>query len=386
MISIDKKENCSGCYACEQICPVKAIIMQQDKEGFEYPKVNVDVCIRCGMCERVCPEKGRAETSSSTSIYAAYRVNHEKRMQSQSGGIFAILAEKVIRHGGIVYGAAFDAEWRVCHQRVENAHDLNKLLGSKYSQSKMGSVFSEIKRELSKNKLVLFSGTPCQVQGLVKYLGRKEENLLLVDLICHGVGSPKVWNSYLHEYINGDVLDRYVQKDKNRKNSVVFYRKNKGMSVESYDKNTFTRGYSRNLFLRPSCYSCSFKGIERCSDISLGDFWGLEKFYPEFVDRYGISAVMVHTENGAKWFEQIKEGTRFIECTAEMLTKENPSICGSTVKNKNRDLFFENLETQGVIVSVRKYAKDPLKRRIRDLYWSVNDTLRVLAYRLIKGK
>lgn len=387
MIHITDKKNCCGCHACFNACPTDAIVMQEDSEGFLYPHVIQEKCINCGLCERVCPELSPQPIADvETKVYASYRSNMDKRLHSQSGGIFALLAEYVLEIGGVVFGAAFDSTWELKHKSVDNEQDLCKLLGSKYVQSNIGSAFYKAEEFLKSGIEVLFSGTPCQIQGLNKYLKKPYDNLITVDLICHGVPSPKVWQRFLKEFSLGDSLISFVQKDKEKKNASVYTFKNRGVIVSEYDKNPFIKGFNKNLYLRPSCYQCAFKGVERCSDITLGDFWGLENYYPKFGDRYGISAIIIHTQKGKKLFEEIKSEIAYIECDAEMLTPGNPCLITSSSFNEKRTFFFQNWNNKGTIKTINSLTKLTFSQSVRKLVNQINWYARAVVNKVKKKK
>jgi coenzyme F420-reducing hydrogenase beta subunit len=380
MIVIKQKQDCCGCCACAQACPKQAIFMKSDEEGFSYPSIDLAKCIDCGICEKVCPEIQSSPVSNITNIFACYRLDFEKRLKSQSGGIFALLAETILKQGGIVYGAAFDDDWNLRHICVKDEKELLALQRSKYMQSDIDKIFFSVQHELSSGKRVLFSGTPCQIQGLKKFLRKDYDKLITIDLICHGVASPKVWNQYLVEYLKGNRLVDFTVKDKIKKNAVVIRTDNGKENVEPYEQNAFTRGFCNNLFLRPSCHKCSFKGVERCSDITLGDFWGIERFYPEFADKYGISAALIHTEIGKNLFSSVEKSIKSIECTTEMLLNENPCVICSSKKNDNRDLFFKLWNQAGVIKSVKKILKPTLKEQIDNNFDKITESIRCFVY------
>lgn len=368
MINITDKSNCCGCHSCFNACPCDAITMREDSEGFLYPHVDQEKCIDCRLCENVCPELSPQEISDvDTKVYACYRSDIKKRLQSQSGGIFALLAEYTLDHDGVVFGAAFDDTWTLIHRSVDNQKDLLNLLGSKYVQSKIGYAYCCAEDYLKQGNRVLFSGTPCQIQGLKKYLQEPYENLITVDLICHGVPSPKVWKKYLNEFSRGDRLIDFVQKDKKKKNASVYTFQNKGELVSEYDKNPYIKGFNQNLYLRPSCHECSFKGVERCSDLTLGDFWGLENYHPEFVDAYGISAVIIHTPKGKKAFEGIKQDCVYIECDTEMLIPGNPCLITSSPLTDKRKAFFDNWNNKGIITTIQLLTKTTIFHKIHKL-------------------
>lgn len=393
MIKVINKANCCGCHACFQVCPKDAIQMETDEEGFLYPIVNLSKCVNCGKCDKVCPEIKAVALSMETQVYAAYRKEFEKRVQSQSGGVFARIAEDILAQGGVAFGAAFNETWKLQHCIAEDKTQLQKLQGSKYVQSEIGNTFIQVKTLLDQGEKVLYSGTPCQIQGLKKFLGKDYETLVTIDLICHGVPSPEVWKKYLEEFLNGSQLVKFVQKDKMKNNAIFYQLKNGSEREESYETNAYSKGFNKNLFLRPSCHQCSFKGIERCSDITLGDFWGIEKFYPEFGDRYGISAVLVHTKNGLDILENIKDSLEVVECNSDMLVAENPCVIQSSAMNTKRAVFFEKWKTNNIIPLIEQLLQpslsDILKYRIKKMYYKLRICLsRIKKYifrKLIKN-
>lgn len=362
---IERVDNCCGCQACKQACPYDAIRMTGDKEGFLYPVIEVSKCRNCGICDHVCPELDLYSTDKDIpKIIACFRKDIKKRLISQSGGVFALVAEQVIHQGGVVFGAAYDKTWKVIHRHAKNELELLGLLGSKYVQSDVGSTFQSVKEYLEQKTLTLFSGTPCQVQGLKKYLRKEYPNLITVDLICHGVSSPEVWKKFLIEFTDGDRLINYVQKDKTKNDSVVYTLEKRGEEAYKYSINPFTKGYINNFYLRPSCHNCSFKGVNRCSDITLGDFWGIDQFFPDFYDEYGISAVLLHTVKGQELMQRIHKEIHSIECNSEMLLKENPCIVDSTAYTNQRKSFFRLWKKHGVISTIEKLTSYEYLRRI----------------------
>lgn len=365
MIEIKKKQDCCGCYGCMQACPTKAITMCQDNEGFVYPKVDRLKCINCGKCERVCPVVHPVEVFKESSVYAAYRTDFTKRLKSQSGGLYAVLAESIMQRNGVVCGAAFDENWKLHHCFAENEQELQAQLGSKYVQSEIGDTFIRTREYLNQGKLVLFSGTPCQIQGLKRFIGKEYENLYTVDLICHGVPSPGVWEKYLQEFLHGRELHRFVQKNKQKKNRIEYHLKNGKVLKDAYEDNPYSKAFYKNLFLRPSCHECRFKGVDRCSDITIGDFWGLEKFHPEFTDQYGISAVLVHTAKGNLLLENIKSEIKLVSATSDMLLEQNPCVMASSLPSEKRAVFFDKWKTDGVIQTIdRIYRITTLEKLI----------------------
>lgn len=367
MIEIRNKENCCGCQACFQKCPVHAISMGVDEEGFWYPHINLESCIDCGICERVCPQVKQYNTSEPTEIWGCYRKNLSKRMKSASGGVFAALAETVLKCGGVVFGAAFNDEWELKHRYVEKADGLEYLLGSKYVQSDIDNTYVQAKEFLRSGRVVLFSGTPCQIQGLKKYLDRDYDNLLTVDLICHGVPSPEVWSDYITEIARGSKLIAFSPRDKTKgiNNAPLVFSFDNGRIIKQlYDRNPYMRGFNQSLYLRPSCYACKFKGINRCSDLTIGDFWGYDSYFPSFGDHYGISVAMVHNEKGKRWFNAIEDEFEMIAAKVEQILPQNPSLIKTVPRQPERDVFFDRWKQQGVSRTVKQILRLTLRQRV----------------------
>lgn len=367
MIEIKKKYTCSGCHSCFQICPIDAIRMVADDEGFLYPEVDKEKCICCSKCTQVCPEIMPVNKLPVIKTYAAYRRNLKERLASASGGIFAVLAEFVLQKNGIVFGAAFNEKWELEHCAIQSLDELSKLQGSKYLQSTVGTTFSEAEEYLKSGRLVLFSGTPCQIQGLKKYLGKDYSELITVDLICHGVPSPEIWKHYLEEISKGRKLKRFQPRDKSKGINdapLIFNYSNGDTIVEKYSENQYIKGFIQNLYLRPSCYKCSFKGADRCSDFTLGDFWGIEKTRPEFYDQYGISAVMLHTETAERIFSLIENQLVTLVSEVEQVALENPCLKTSVDESIKRKAFFEMWKQEGVIKTIKRLLHPNFKERI----------------------
>ena len=287
MIIIDDKTKCSGCHACANACPKNCISMVSDEEGFWYPQVNKEKCIDCGLCEKVCPiiHKWQSDDSLTTTAMAAINLNEEIRLKSSSGGIFTLIAEKIIDQGGVVFGAAFSDDFKsVQHICVDNIADLDKLRGSKYVQSKIGDTYKQAKEYLDSGRKVLFSGTPCQIGGLYSYLRKPYENLLTQDIICHGVPSPMVWEKYVEEHERKISSKANKVTFRNKKNgwkaySVFIGFENRKQYLKEHSADMYIKAFLSDICLRPSCFDCQFKGIKRHADITLTDFGVYRTFY-----------------------------------------------------------------------------------------------------------
>lgn len=355
------KNLCNGCGACSVTCSKNCIEMIADYEGFLYPNVNLQKCVSCGLCEQSCPvlTNKSVKRTYGTKSFAAQNKNENIRRRSSSGGVFFALAISVLEQGGVVCAAKYSKDFEVIHSIATTKEELLDYCGAKYAQSKTGKCFIEIRKMLHQGRKVLFVGTPCQVAGLNGFLKRPYDNLMLVDMICHGVPSPLVWRKYLEERklldANGAELVAVNLRDKSTgwsrySYSIRFDYQNGKVYSAHQDKDRFMQGFTSNLYLRPSCSNCKFKGIERISDITLGDFWGVWNQYPEFDDNIGTSLVMIHSEKGQKVWEYILENLRVLEISNEEATQYNPSAIKSSSASNKRIDFYRGLQ-QGRQVS-----------------------------------
>lgn len=364
MIEINDKSNCCGCSACVAICPNNCIKLKKDSEGFDYPEIDENVCIKCDMCEKICPVLNKKIFKDEIrKTYGGMNVNKDIKFASSSGGVFTLLAEYIINNGGVVFGAAVSKDcYFVEHIKVDRINDLAKLRGSKYVQSDVNNCFKEVEYLLKQGKLVLFTGTPCQVAGVKTFLKRDYDNLFTQDIVCHGVPSPKVW----YEYIK-DMEKRYAHKAKfvNFRHKVLgdktYSLKIEFQNGKVYcnDKNTdvYLRGYISNLFLRPSCYECMFKGLDRCADITLADFWGVEDYAPELCGEFGVSLLSVHNEKGMWLFRNIANNLEFREFDDTPIVSNVCSI-KSTPKPEKRDEFLKDFD-------IKKMKQFDLSKKIK---------------------
>ena len=309
---IKEKKDCTGCYACASICPTNCISMTNDKEGFWYPEVDNDKCIKCGKCINVCPPINYEAAKNQPIAYACINKDESIRLESSSGGIFTLIAEKIIENGGVIFGAEFGERFEVVHGYVDTKNEIKRFRGSKYVQSKIGDTYKKAKEVLDSGKEVLFSGTPCQISGLKTFLGKSYNNLLCIDIICHGVPSPMVWKKYIkyREEKAGSSTERiaFRRKDEGWKRfSVSFTFKNDTEYRQNFREDLFMKAFLKDICLRPSCYDCKFKTIHRESDLTLADFWGVQNILPDLDDDMGTSLILVNSDAGQAMLEQIKE-------------------------------------------------------------------------------
>lgn len=364
--NVEKVGNkCCGCRCCEQVCPKKAIYFKEDEEGFEKPLINYEKCINCGVCLNRCPQFSDTTNNSFVQkVYAAKISNINEQKTSSSGGIFSALANYVIKKQGYVCGAVYEGR-KVKHYITNDKNELNKFKGSKYVQSDTMDTYSKIKELLENERLVLYSGTPCQIAGLKMYLRKEYENLITVDLICHGVPSQKLLRNYfkyLDNKYKGEVIEynfRSKEKDIWGTNSKVIYKKD-GKIKTDYIRSSldpYYKSFLEGKTYRKCCYTCKYASAQRIGDITLGDYWGVEEFHPEFKDYNGVSLVLVNTKTGKNVFEKIEDEIVYVESSIEYAKKYNHNLNAPVNMSDDRYNAYENLGS----LDFNTYAKKSLK-------------------------
>lgn len=385
MIDIQDKKNCCGCSACASICPKHCIAMVDDEEGFLYPKVDESICVNCGLCEKVCNELHPFDKREPQQVLAAINKNEEIRLRSSSGGIFYILAENVIKDGGVVFGARFDENWQVVIDYAEDMKGIESFMGSKYVQARIANAYKDVKRFLAERRNVLFSGTPCQVAGLHKFLRKPHDNLLTVDFICHGTPSPKVWRMYLDEVIKeGQRISsiEFRNKKKGWKNFSFNLRYNandKTISMLSpFSQNHYMKAFLQNIILRPSCYDCKAKGCSSHSDVTIADFWGINTVFPDMDDDKGTGLVFINTEKGNEAFDLSQVNVK--ETTYERVKLLNSACYRSPKVHPKRKDFFSRLDSENLIELINDCTKPTVKQLLQMLI----DRCKRLVMKLLK--
>lgn len=298
---------------------------------------------------------------------AAYSLN-EDRIKSSSGGIFAEIAKIVLDRAGVVFGAAINTEGKVFHKYITKEEELQDLLGSKYVQSDLGNSFSNVKSFLKDNRLVLFCGTPCQTEGLLSFLGNKPDNLILIDFICHGVPSFKVFHNYLQEISQNREVEKIFFRDKENGWLDYSFRveyKNGEVYKCIYNRSNYMHGFIYDLYLRPSCYSCSFKGIDRNTDITMGDFWGIKEEEPEFYDKDGVSVLLLHNKKSKQLIDLVQNKIKIKVIQVDEIVKHNPSIIKASDKSIMHDLFFFEMK-KGVSHVVEGIKNPNIVQKVRN--------------------
>lgn len=312
----EEKAACCGCGACADACPVQAIRMVSDGEGFRYPELSGADCVRCGRCAAVCPLKAE-RTAHQENLFFGARSN-ALRSGSSSGGVFAVLAEEILERGGAVFGAAYGTDMAVVHREARNREELQGLRQTKYVQSRLDGVYARIQALLQEGRWVLFCGTPCQTHALRRFLGGPHPALLLADLVCYGAPSPGLWRKYtaLLERRHGGKLTAFSFRDKRAHDNghTRSYTAGGREYAASLSGDPFCRLYFANLSIRPACHACRYCTPDRESDFTLGDFWGIERVRPEWDDGMGTSLVILHTEKARQVWEQIRGGLDWFPC------------------------------------------------------------------------
>ena len=386
MICIDNKEDCCGCSACESICSKDAISLMPDTEGFLYPKVNSGVCIDCHLCENICPVIRRDQNHNLNLPlkYFALRIKDKiKLSESSSGGAFTAFAQYVLCHNGIVVGATYSDKMLVKHIFVNREEDLWKLRGSKYVQSDLHGVFRSVRDMLKENKLVLFSGTPCQVEGLKLFLRKDYHNLITIDLICHAVVSPRIFKDYICYLRNkfGKDIRWMNMRDKTlvgwSHRFVLKTSFNDGSCA--YDDNYIPWGdiFGSHVANRPSCHQCRFTNYSRPGDVTIADFWDDRNLRPEIHSAEGTSVCLVNSEKGLCLLNNIRDYVEMWKITKDEAWQ--PCLESPTLAHEKRDEFWEVYLKSGFMKAYRKFIYIPIRIRV---IWRVKDFIaKIIGYK-----
>lgn len=374
MIQITDREKCCGCNACGDICPQKAITFKIDIEGFWYPEINKDSCVDCHLCEKICPiiniqDLKKNDYSKPNHTIAAVNRNMQVRWNSTSGGAYTAFAEAMLEQGGYISGAVYNEGFTGVHNYVTNHfEDLERLRSSKYLQSNAEGIYSEIKRLLTQGEKVMACGTPCQMAALRSFLRKDYDNLIIIDFICRGVNSPKVYRAYLDslekKYNSKIIQVKAKNKELGWRNLTRKVSFENGQSYYGvFMDDDFRRGYHTNVFCRPSCYDCQFKGFPRIADITLADFWGIERVDNNLDDDIGTSMILLNSKKGEQFFASVKDKLVYREVAFDTIFGGNKALISSiTPSSINRHSFFADLDKNGF-----EYVKDlyfPLQTKI----------------------
>lgn len=360
-LSSKDKRDCFGCRACEQICPVAAISMQADQEGFLYPVV-AESCIHCGRCAQVCPAAHPGDFKLPTQAMAAVNKEAHIRKKSASGGAFGAIVSATDEKT-LVFGAKWEGRSKVCHAAALAPQAYDLFHKSKYIQSDIGRSYRDVKENLLRGTSVIFTGTPCQIAGLKNFLGGEHANLLCVDLVCHGVPSGKVLEAYLRQKDrrNDPVtgmdfrLKKYTDKKWDSKYAEIHYASGK-KAVVDYDSSGFLRGFANGLFFRPSCSCCPFAQSKRVSDLTIGDYWGIENTIPSLDPHQGVSLILVNSEKGCRYLQNMAQYMHYYPTELEPAVKGNARLRKPDHGHNGRNLFFLELDSADFERLVQRFA------------------------------
>ncbi len=378
------KSFCTGCGACANLCPEGAITMKENTEGFLYPQVDKSKCVGCGLCYNRCPAISfDAFHTSSPKVYATM-ARDEHRRTASSGGVMSLISEYVFSKGGIVFGVAYKTPFELEFASAENFDELERLKGSKYFQAPVGDAYKRVEEQLKKGRLVFFSACPCQVAGLKTYLGKNYDNLITADIACHGVPSYKVVKNYADCLGNADDAKEisFMDKDKHQWNLSFNMECNDGTAYsKEYSKSNFFRALSHGLFLRESCYNCSYTKLARVGDFTLADYWRVSEFNPAMNDGRGTSCVFLNTPTAESIYKFIRSKTyRDARTSSEIAVKFNAAFREPKKRHPQRDRFFANMST----VPFYKNAERCLDRSHYDVgligYWYATNYGSVITY------
>lgn len=352
MIQIQDKRLCTGCGVCSIVCPVNAIVLKEDQEGFEYPYINIDKCIECGKCKKVCHMHQDLKRKENAEYYAGYLKQSELLEAVSSGGAAWALTLEVLNCGGIVYGAVQEGTDIVRHMRAQTVEEAQKFRRSKYLPSVLGNCYEEVKHDLEMDKKVLFTGTACQIAGLYAYLKTDYANLYTCDVICHGIPSMKVFRKYKEETEKKykAEIENIVFRDKTYGWDRNHYkiRFTDGRTIyESSRTQLFHSGYLQGIFYRPSCGNCKYASLYRTSDVTLADFWKYEGKLKEKNENKGISLIICNSKKGKQLFEQASRVMSIEKSSKEEACRSCRHLTKTPVENKKRHKFFQLLDKKG---------------------------------------
>ncbi|MDD6479315.1 MAG: Coenzyme F420 hydrogenase/dehydrogenase, beta subunit C-terminal domain [Oscillospiraceae bacterium] len=384
-MQICEQKKCVGCFSCVNSCPKGCISMEENSIGHIYPKIKTDICIGCGICKTVCPVNSDLKRKLPQKALAAYSLDEKEHKTSTSGGVASVFSRYIIENGGVVYGASSKINKGISHIRVDKMQELHLLKGSKYVHSYINNCFSMAKEDLEDGKQVLFLGTPCQIAGLVAFLKKDYKNLIKVDLICHGVPPQKLLFENLKNFPTDNAVISFRGPDGSflkvtDLNEKIIYKK-------SASRDLYYLAFNKNLYLRDSCYSCDYSCAERCSDITIGDFWGLGANKPFNGKKdNGVSVVLPNTDKGVLFWDKVKDNFFYEEREIGEAIEGNHNLRKPTVKHSNSELFKKEFSSKGFkSASYLCLFKDIIKYRVLD-FVTKNKKLFKLALKLKNHK
>lgn len=385
-ISVVAHEDCCGCRACGDICPVGCISFKEDSEGFFYPSVDEAMCISCGKCQRTCPELNTSFNVTAETTTAAFAKSSIDHQSGSSGGIFGLLAQEVINNGGHVYGAAFNKHLKLIHTCATTIEELKPLMRSKYIQSNTTGCFKDVIGDVHAGIMTVFSGTPCQCNAIVNALGSNPDNFITIEVVCHGVPSQNLFDrsiSWIEGKKHGSIKSfSFRSKYKGALHphafSYVIEKNGKTKTVNGlHYQNPFYFGFQKYITLRPSCYRCKWARPQRCADITLGDFWGAEKYDATLDPKNGVSQVIVNTEKGKRFFNTL-ESKNLVwhkEFPISVAIENNGCLNSPTKLKPEREQLFNDIVVNPFDVVIKDHLKSK-RQWIFDLYYGLPGFIR----------
>lgn len=371
MINLESKIDCCGCSACSSICGHGCITMKSDAEGFLYPEIDFAKCVDCGLCEQVCPIANVLHVNKVAHVVASKNLDDKTRFKSSSGGVFQLLAEKILEEGGVVVGCRFDENMKAVHSIAVNMKELDGLMSSKYVQSDTRGIYERVRTMLKNGTQVLFSGVPCQVAALKNYLRISYENLITIDILCHGVPSPKFFKEYITSLMcryGGKMTSlSFRWKEKSWKRlyiNAIFNNNKRHFLYAGYD--SYMQLFLSDRLQRPSCFHCPYNTLHRPGDITLGDFWGIGKKFYDFDDNKGVSMVLINNAIGSTLWEKVADKTIYFETDIDTAVAGNRVLISHLPDQSKRDEFYKEYVAHGFKKAILKYA--PETSRMTQLY------------------
>lgn len=369
MILFDLPSKCCGCTACMSVCPKDAISMEPDSEGFYYPSIDDAKCVNCGKCKRVCSFQNGYNKNNVLEAFAVKHSDEKTRLTSRSGGVFILISDAVLESGGSVYGAAFNDDFSVSHRRAVTKEERDAFKGSKYVQSNPEKTFSEVKKDLEAGKPVVFSGTGCQVGGLLGFLKTTRtplDKLYTVDLVCHGTPSNKVWLDFLNYTRKKAHAERVTNADfRDKSFGWAPHYESVWTDGEKHSSKDYAMLFYANHVLRPSCYQCIYTNCNRPSDFTLADFWGIDNIVPGFNDDKGVSLLFVNTQKGKTLFDSVKSGCEIAEVDPQKCVKPNPNLHRTSPRPSDRDEFWKLYLDKGFDKTLKTYKRKIYAKKLK---------------------
>lgn len=373
-IEIVEKNECSGCSACSQKCPKNAIVMIENEEGFLYPSIDKDKCINCGLCSKVCPQLKKVEATGSEypKAYAMYNKNSNELKKSSSGGIFSAIANYVFENKGIVFGAAYNDNLDVNHIKAENEDELSLLRSSKYVQSNINNTYKDVEKNLKDDRMVFFTGTPCQVAGLKSFLVKEYDNLITCDLVCHGVPSQKLFHKYI-DYLSNKYKSKVISYNFRSKEKYGWglyaevKTKDGKIRLIKPDFDPYYSNFLESNTYRENCYKCHYTNYNRVSNITLADYWGISSIHPDFYSEEGRSLILVNNDKGKEVIEKIKERIELIETDIDIAANRNKNLIQPSYRSVKRNEIYQGISDLNSIeyVKERLTIKKSVKKYIK---------------------